>query len=124
MLALEHGEIPPTLFCDRPNPRFDFGRSPFYPNVTARPWPDDRPIRAAGVSAFGLGGTNAHLIATALDPHARAAARAAAVRRPLPPPVFQRRRLWLGREAIAAPRPAARPALVSPILDLEFVANR
>jgi acyl transferase domain-containing protein len=120
VLALDHGEIPPTLFCERPNPRFDFGRSPFYPNVTARPWPDDRSRRAAGVSAFGLGGTNAHLIVTALDPRGRAAAPG---RRPLPPPAFQRRRLWLDREAAAAPPPADRHALVASILDLEFVGH-
>jgi acyl transferase domain-containing protein len=123
MLSLEHGEIPPTLFCERPNPRFDFAHSPFYPNVAPRPWPGDRPLRAAGVSAFGLGGTNAHLIATAYDPRGRAAP----VRQPLAPPVFQRRRLWLDREpdrATAAPPPHVdRRELVTSILDLEFVGG-
>ncbi|TMQ14019.1 MAG: polyketide synthase, partial [Deltaproteobacteria bacterium] len=117
MLSLEHGEIPPTLFCERPNPRFEFSRSPFYPNVEIRPWPDDRSRRVAGVSAFGLGGTNAHLIATADDP----ASRAAPVRHPLPPPRFRRRRLWLDREPVfARPESAPRP-LVASILDLEFL---
>jgi len=121
VLSLEHGEIPPTLFCERPNPRFDFGRSPFYPNVTARPWPDDRRLRAAGVSAFGLGGTNAHLIATALDPRVRATA--APVRRPLRPPPFLRRHLWLDREATAVSPPADRHELVASILDIQFVGK-
>jgi amino acid adenylation domain-containing protein len=110
VLSLEHGEMPPTLFCERPNPRFDFARSPLYPNVTLKPWPADRAVRAAGVSAFGLGGTNAHLIATASPRHAPE-------RTPLPPPAFNRRRLWLDR----GPQPAQSPGLVSSILDLQFV---
>lgn len=116
VLSLEHGEMPPTLFCERPNPRFDFARSPFYPNVTLRSWPTDRAVRAAGVSAFGLGGTNAHLIATAHEPTHTT------TRTPLPPPVFHRRRLWLDRDARET-TPAQVPAneLVASILDLQFV---
>jgi len=124
VLSLEHGEIPPTLFCERPNPRFDFERSPFYPNIRLRTWPADRPLRAAGVSAFGLGGTNAHLVATALDPRLRPGVPQA--RSPLPPPPFQRRRLWLDREPTAEQvtmRLAPSDGLVTSILDLEFVGN-
>jgi amino acid adenylation domain-containing protein len=109
VLSLEHGEIPPTLFCERPNPRFDFARSPLYPNVTLRSWPADRTVRAAGVSAFGLGGTNAHLIATAHPP-------SNTKRAPLPRLVFHRRRLWLDREAREETA-----ELVASILDLQFV---
>ncbi|WP_433498370.1 amino acid adenylation domain-containing protein [Sphaerimonospora sp. CA-214678] len=122
LLALEQGLIPATLHCAEPNPRFDFAASPFYPNTRALDWPDGP--RAAGVSAFGLGGTNAHLIATAFDvprPRRRTA---------LPAPVFHRRRLWWDREP--APRFADRPrgggpngdregnGLVASILDLRF----
>jgi 3-oxoacyl-(acyl-carrier-protein) synthase/acyl carrier protein len=114
IVSLEHGEIPPTLFCERPNPRFDFQRSPFYPNTKLRPWPTDRRLRAAGVSAFGLGGTNAHLIATAFDPKLRG--EFPQVRRALPPPVFKRRRLWLDRD-----HSARNEELVASMLDLEFV---
>jgi acyl transferase domain-containing protein/NAD(P)-dependent dehydrogenase (short-subunit alcohol dehydrogenase family)/acyl carrier protein len=114
ILSLEHGEIPPTLFCDRPNPRFDFRHSPFYPNTTLQSWPTDRPLRAAGVSAFGLGGTNVHLIATALDLKLRG--EFPQVRHALPPPVFQRRRLWLDREQSARDE-----ELVASMLDLDFV---
>ena len=61
-LALHHEEIPPSLNFRTPNPQIDFGASPFFVNTALRPWPrSDRPRRAA-VSAFGLGGTNAHVV--------------------------------------------------------------
>src|SRR5262249_23158343 len=44
-----------------PNPAIDFEQGPFYVNTALRPWSSDGPRRAA-VSAFGLGGTNAHVI--------------------------------------------------------------
>ncbi|HEX6969582.1 MAG TPA: amino acid adenylation domain-containing protein [Micromonosporaceae bacterium] len=113
LLALEHGEIPPTLFCERPNPRFEFDSSPFYPNRALRPWPGGGGRRIAGVSAFGLGGTNAHLIASSVDQ-----AIAATRRTPLPPPVFRRRRLWWERPAHPA-QPTDQ--LVASVLDLSFV---
>ncbi|MBK7538136.1 MAG: polyketide synthase [Myxococcales bacterium] len=105
VLALERGELYPTLSCDRPNPRFDFARSPFHPITEARPWPRDRAARVAGVSAFGLGGTNAHLIASALT----ADQAAAPSRAPLPLPRYQRERLWLDRDGRAAPAPVSAP---------------
>lgn len=114
VLSLDRGVIPPTLHCDRPNPRFDFDRSPFYPNTVARPW--DRPPgeRVAGVSSFGLGGTNAHLIASGFDPALRE--EHPPPRPKLPAPVFRRRRLWLERPDAAVPHaPAlAETAPVSP----------
>ncbi|MEA2692844.1 MAG: hypothetical protein QOJ16_2231, partial [Acidobacteriota bacterium] len=62
VLALEHREIPPSLHFDRPNPRIDFASSPFYVHDRLAEWPSDGTPRRAGVSAFGLGGTNVHLI--------------------------------------------------------------
>jgi len=105
VLALEHGLIPPTLFCETPNPRFDFAASPFYPATRLREWPAAEGVRAAGVSAFGLGGTNAHLVARALDPRLRLGM--PAPRAPLPPPAFRRRRCWLERDVSSVvPLPA------------------
>lgn len=60
-LALKHGEIPPSLNFERPNPQIAFDRSPFYVNAELSPWPEVD-VRRAGVSSFGLGGTNAHLV--------------------------------------------------------------
>jgi acyl transferase domain-containing protein/acyl carrier protein len=62
VLAIEHGEIPPSLHFEAPNPEIDFTATPFYVNNELRSWPQhDRP-RRAGVSSFGMGGSNAHVI--------------------------------------------------------------
>jgi acyl transferase domain-containing protein len=63
-LALHHKTLPPTLHFDEPNPEIELDRSPFYMNCDTRPWihgADDAP-RRAGVSAFGFGGINAHVV--------------------------------------------------------------
>jgi amino acid adenylation domain-containing protein len=62
VLALEHREIPPSLHFERPNPQIDFAGSPFFVNGRLRPWEADGGPLRAGVSAFGIGGTNAHVI--------------------------------------------------------------
>lgn len=60
VLAVRHGQIPASLHFTTPNPQADFG--PFVVATKTAPWPaGDRP-RTAGVSAFGLGGTNAHVL--------------------------------------------------------------
>jgi amino acid adenylation domain-containing protein len=76
VLALEHGMIPPNLHFERPNPQINFADSPFYVNVELKPWPGNGAPRRAGVSAFGFGGTNAHVVveeAPAPAPAARSA---------------------------------------------------
>ena len=62
ILALENQQIPPSLNFSEPNPRIDWAASPFYVNTTLRPWPRTNVPRLAGVSSFGIGGTNAHLV--------------------------------------------------------------
>lgn len=63
-LAVRHGEIPPSLHFERPNPRLRLDESAFYVSTQLAPWPrvHDGGPRRAGVSSFGLGGTNAHLV--------------------------------------------------------------
>ncbi|MFK4546987.1 acyl transferase domain-containing protein/NAD(P)-dependent dehydrogenase (short-subunit alcohol dehydrogenase family)/acyl carrier protein [Streptomyces tendae] len=120
VLALEHGLIPATLSCERPNPRFDFSASPFFLATRPSPWPSGAGERVAGLSSFGLGGTNAHLIAAALDPAEREGRPVR--RRPLPPPRFRRRRLWLEpRREEAEERAATAP--VPSFLDLEVTVD-
>ncbi|MEH1015677.1 SDR family NAD(P)-dependent oxidoreductase [Micromonospora sp. CPCC 206060] len=70
VLALHHGLIPPTLHYRRPNPRIDFANSPFKVVATLTPWRGGAQARRAGVSAFGIGGTNAHVIAEQAPPSA------------------------------------------------------
>jgi amino acid adenylation domain-containing protein len=62
VLAVEHGVLPPSLHFETPNPRIDFARSPFYVNTECRPWRPEGWPRRAGVSAFAIGGVNAHVI--------------------------------------------------------------
>ncbi|HEY4593366.1 MAG TPA: type I polyketide synthase, partial [Thermoanaerobaculia bacterium] len=61
-LVLERGEIPPSLHFQEPNPRIDFASSPFFVNAGLRPWTSEGGPRFAGVSSFGIGGTNAHAV--------------------------------------------------------------
>ncbi len=58
-LALHHRILPPTLNIKQPNAAWT-ADSPFTLNTQARPWPDG--ARKAGVSAFGFGGTNFHVV--------------------------------------------------------------
>lgn len=60
--AVHHGQIPPSLHFETPNPEIDFVSSPFFVNTTLRPWPNTDTPRRAGVSSFGIGGTNAHVV--------------------------------------------------------------
>ncbi len=61
-LALKHGQLPPTLHFRSPNPRIDFASSPFFVNASLIDWPQRGQSRRAGVSAFGVGGTNVHVV--------------------------------------------------------------
>ncbi|NEO45631.1 MAG: type I polyketide synthase, partial [Moorea sp. SIO4A3] len=62
VLALKHKLLPPTLHFEKPNPKINFVDSPFYVNATLSEWKSNGTPRRAGVSAFGIGGTNAHVI--------------------------------------------------------------
>ncbi|MDX6361088.1 MAG: phthiocerol/phenolphthiocerol synthesis type-I polyketide synthase [Streptomyces sp.] len=62
VLALEHRQIPPNLHFERPNPLIDFASGPFRVPTTLEDWPAAGHPRRAAVSAFGIGGTNAHVI--------------------------------------------------------------
>ncbi|MFI1769171.1 type I polyketide synthase [Streptomyces sp. NPDC020800] len=62
VLALEHRQIPPSLHFREPNPLIDFASSPFWVPTTLEEWPAPGHPRRAAVSAFGVGGTNAHVI--------------------------------------------------------------
>ncbi len=62
-LALRDKVLPPSLHCEHPSPEIDFAHSPLYVNTELKPWevPADG-VRRAGVSAFGFGGTNFHVV--------------------------------------------------------------
>lgn len=59
---LRHEKIPALLHFKAANPRIDFANSPFVPVSEDRDWKAGGEIRRAGISAFGVGGTNAHIV--------------------------------------------------------------
>ena len=62
-LSLHHKVLPPTLKAHEPDPNLGIDQSPFYLNTDTRPWfPSKEYPRRCGVSAFGFGGSNFHVI--------------------------------------------------------------
>ena len=80
-LSLDRGLLPASLHFERPNPQIDFPASPFFVNSKLTPWPRAHEPRLAGVSSFGVGGTNVHLVLEEAPPPAAAAAPAGAAAR-------------------------------------------
>ncbi|MEH0580465.1 SDR family NAD(P)-dependent oxidoreductase [Streptomyces sp. B21-108] len=77
LLQMRHGELVPSLHSASLNPHIDFDRTPLRVQQRLEPWP--RPVleldgerrthpRTAGVSSFGAGGSNAHLVVTEYVP--------------------------------------------------------
>ncbi len=62
VLALKNNMVPPSLHFEQPNPKIDFANSPFYVNTTLSEWKSNGIPRHAGVSSFGIGGTNVHVV--------------------------------------------------------------
>ncbi|MQY20186.1 type I polyketide synthase [Nocardia macrotermitis] len=61
-MAMAHERMPKSLYGDDPTPHIDWDEIPLRLLAEERPWPrGDRP-RRAGISSFGISGTNAHLI--------------------------------------------------------------
>ncbi|WP_179321073.1 polyketide synthase [Winogradskyella helgolandensis] len=61
ILALKHKQIPPSLGYKNANPAIDFENSPFFVNNELRDW-NSEGKRVAGISSFGVGGTNVHVV--------------------------------------------------------------
>jgi amino acid adenylation domain-containing protein len=71
VLALQHKEIPPNLHFKQPNPNIPWKALPFVVPARRVPWKLNQGSRIGGISAFGLSGTNAHLVveeAPKIDP--------------------------------------------------------
>ncbi|HEV2274303.1 MAG TPA: amino acid adenylation domain-containing protein [Acidobacteriaceae bacterium] len=68
LLQMQHRTIPKLLHFERPNPHLDLAGSPFFIRSATAPWQSrGLPLRA-GVSAFGVGGTNAHVVVEEAPP--------------------------------------------------------
>ncbi|WP_458789239.1 SDR family NAD(P)-dependent oxidoreductase [Adonisia turfae] len=67
LLQMQHQQIVPSIHSSVLNPHIDFASTPFVVNQDLRDWQpasiDGRPMkRIAGISSFGAGGSNAHLV--------------------------------------------------------------
>jgi acyl transferase domain-containing protein/acyl carrier protein len=129
-LALHGKVLPPSLNFERPNPNVDWSSSPFAVNTELREWEvPNGDTRVAGVSAFGFGGTNFHLVmeehvpgrlttngrgSIAVPADVPATARPVPAERSTPAPA---------RAAAAAGKPPLRGALVLGAADPAALAN-
>lgn len=84
LLQLRHRQIAPTLHAAQLNPNIDFSRTAFQVNQHLTPWeaPQGTP-RIAGISSFGAGGANAHILVQEYMAPARATVEAGTVLVPL-----------------------------------------
>jgi myxalamid-type polyketide synthase MxaE and MxaD len=71
VLCLQHRTIPPHLHLDRLNPGISLEGTPFFIPREVVPWTSSDGPRCAGVSSFGLSGTNAHMILEEAPPSVR-----------------------------------------------------
>jgi acyl transferase domain-containing protein len=72
ILALHHKVLPATIHIDQPNTALEIENSPMYLNNETRPWMarEDGVPRRAGISSFGFGGTNYHMVLEEYTPTA------------------------------------------------------
>ncbi|MGW0936866.1 HAD-IIIC family phosphatase [Streptomyces sp. NPDC002666] len=62
VLSLQHERLPASLHAETPTDQIDWAAGGLELCGRPRPWPRGARIRRAGVSAFGISGTNAHVI--------------------------------------------------------------
>lgn len=99
VLSLMHKEIPPTIHCQKPEPKLNLEESPFYPVLSSCKWEPIEGIRRSGISSFGFGGTNCHMIVEEPDESQKISKK----RRPLKKTEFKRKHYWLGPVTVNSP---------------------
>src|SRR6185369_17370822 len=68
VLSLAHGQLPASLNFDTPHPDIPLPALGLRVQRELSGWPDPQRPLVAGVSSFGMGGTNCHLVVTAPPP--------------------------------------------------------
>ena len=68
VLSLQRGAVPPHLHLTALNPRISIEGTPLSIPTALTPWPAGAPRRCAGISSFGIGGTNAHVVVEEAPP--------------------------------------------------------
>jgi acyl transferase domain-containing protein/acyl carrier protein len=61
-LSMKHRLLPPSLHFEHPNPYIPFNELGLRVQTSLTPWPSQGTRALAGVSSFGFGGTNAHVV--------------------------------------------------------------
>ncbi|WP_394836500.1 SDR family NAD(P)-dependent oxidoreductase [Pendulispora rubella] len=87
VLAMQHELLPKTLHADSPSPHIDWSSDSVRLLHTSTPWPANGRARRAAVSAFGISGTNAHVILEEAPRRSSSVEETAAVTGPLVVPV-------------------------------------
>ena len=121
-LALEQKKIPPHIHFSTPNPHIAFDRYHFRVPTQLEAWPKYGAWRMAGVSGFGFGGTNAHIIMReTLEEESTP------LQQNLSPHIWQHKRYWpvLAKpfepvETVSNHYPLKGKQIISPLSDLQF----
>lgn len=91
-LALYNKKLPGSLHFESLNPLIPSGQLPFRVNSTSGSWPDMTKELIAGVSSFGFGGTNGHVVLSASPKLAKEVTRPASLH------VWRKKRYWIEKE--------------------------
>jgi amino acid adenylation domain-containing protein len=83
VLSLKHEILPASIHCSTPSPRLGLADSTFKVVASNTPWPANSVTRLAGVSSFGVGGTNAHLVVQEAPPRSAQSHSSPASRHPV-----------------------------------------
>lgn len=67
LLAMKHETIPASLHCEQESHYIPWENSPFYVNKKNTPWKKKGEPRLGALSAFGMSGTNAHMVVQSYD---------------------------------------------------------
>ncbi len=75
LMSMKNKTIPGNVHFQKPNPYIDFENSPVYPNIEAKKLDMKNPTIKAGISSFGISGTNAHVVLESYESFAEQSAK-------------------------------------------------